>query len=416
MIGFLIGALKVIVLLGSLITIHEFGHFIVAKLCNMKVLKFSIGFGPKLLHKQRKETEYSLRAIPLGGFVQLEGEEEESTDERAFMNKPIWQRMLVLLAGVFMNISLALFIYVCIYMNINYYITSKVSDKTDSNILAEYNIKANEEIYRINGEKVYNDSDVIRIVQEAESDEFDFELIAENSKHINRNVKIKKSAIGYVGLIFDGTTIYSVIEGQEGDKAGFKVGDKILAVDGVDNASIEEYLKMIKGSPEKELKVKVQRGEEEKTISLTPAKLLRREVNLKFVELKDLSFFGNLHFAWKETKYYLRANIVGIGELLRGKTENVEVQGIVGISKQISSTQSFIEFFYMMSAISLSLGIMNLLPIPGLDGGKILFTLVELVRRKPISKETEAKITLVGFAFLLLLMVYVTASDISKLF
>ena len=137
MIGFLIGALKVIVLLGSLITIHEFGHFIVAKLCNMKVLKFSIGFGPKLLHKQRKETEYSLRAIPLGGFVQLEGEEEESTDERAFMNKPIWQRMLVLLAGVFMNISLALFIYVCIYMNINYYITSKVSDKTDSNILAE---------------------------------------------------------------------------------------------------------------------------------------------------------------------------------------------------------------------------------------------------------------------------------------
>ena len=120
MTGFLLGAITVIVLLGTLIIIHEFGHFIVAKLCKMKVLKFSIGFGPKLFFKQKNETEYSIRAIPLGGFVQLEGEDEESNDQRAFMNKPIWQRLLVLLAGVFMNITLALFIYVCIYMNLNY--------------------------------------------------------------------------------------------------------------------------------------------------------------------------------------------------------------------------------------------------------------------------------------------------------
>ena len=102
--------------------------------------------------------------------------------------------------------------------------------------------------------------------------------------------------------------------------------------------------------------------------------------------------------------------------LYLGKTENVEVQGIVGISQQISNTATFIEFFYMMSAISMSLGIMNLLPIPGLDGGKILITLIELVRRKPMKKETEAKITMVGFAFLLLLMFVVTFSDISKMF
>ena len=108
--GFIIGALKVILLLGTLIIIHEFGHFIVAKACGMKVLKFSIGFGPKILKKQGKETEYSLRLLPLGGFVQLEGEDEESDDPRSFTNKPAWQRMLVLLAGVTINILFALII------------------------------------------------------------------------------------------------------------------------------------------------------------------------------------------------------------------------------------------------------------------------------------------------------------------
>lgn len=416
MIGFILGALKVIILLGSLITIHEFGHFIVAKLCKMKVLKFSIGFGPKLIHKQGLETEYSLRAIPLGGFVQLEGEDEESSDERAFSNKPVWQRILVLLAGVTMNILLALFIYLCIYMNINHYITSTISSDTDETILADAGLSTGDSIYKINGEKIYNDADVLRIIQSADSDNFIIEIVDPNGIHVKKNSKITKKQLGYVGIVFNDTTIYAVTEGQAGDKAGFKEGDKLIAIDNLTNAKIEDYLNIIKQSPEKLLNVRVQRGEEELTLQLLPASTYKREVDFKFVELKDLDFMHNLYYAWKETKYYLRANFIGIAELLSGKTENVEVQGIVGISQQISQTESFIEFFYMMSAISLSLGIMNLLPIPGLDGGKLLITIIEIFRRKPMNKETEAKITLIGFAFLLILMVYVTANDISKLF
>ena len=112
--GIIIGAIKIIVVLGTLITIHELGHFLVAKACNVKVHKFSIGFGPKVLKKQGKETEYTLRLIPFGGFVQMEGEEEPSSDDRAFNNKPIYQRILIVAAGATVNI-----IFAIIWENIN---------------------------------------------------------------------------------------------------------------------------------------------------------------------------------------------------------------------------------------------------------------------------------------------------------
>lgn len=415
MVGFLLGALKVIIVLGTLIFIHEFGHFIVAKLCKMRVLKFSIGFGPKLINKKKGETEYSLRLIPLGGFVQLEGEDEESDAEGSFSKRPIWQRLLVLLAGVFMNISLALFIYLCIYMNLNYYSTNKISANSDANVLAQYGLNVGDTIYKINGTKIYTSDDIEMIVYKSKSDNFEFEIIDPNDKHRTQNIIIKEKEIGYLGAYFEGNSIYALIEGSASEKSGLKVGDELLTINGVSYNSPNEYLNVIKENPNAKLDVKVLREGEEVELEVTPSSISRRELNLEYLILKDLKFPHNLNYAWNETKYYLRANLIGIGEIISGQAENVEVQGIVGISKEISSTQSLTEFFYLMSAISLSLGIMNLLPIPGLDGGKILITLIELVRRKPMKKETEVKITLIGFAFLLALTIFVTISDISKL-
>ena len=175
--GFIIGALKVIILLGTLIIIHEFGHFIVAKACGMKVLKFSIGFGPKIFKKQGKETEYSLRLLPLGGFVQLEGEDEDSEDPRSFSKKPAWQRILVLLAGVTINILFSLLIYIAINMNTNAYITSEISDMPENSNLTYASLNIGDEIYKINGERTYNNYDVSRIISEAKDDNFEFEII-----------------------------------------------------------------------------------------------------------------------------------------------------------------------------------------------------------------------------------------------
>lgn len=419
--GFLIGALKVIILLGTLIIIHEFGHFIVAKACKMKVLKFSIGFGPKIFKKQGKETEYSLRLLPLGGFVQLEGEDdiseaETSNDPRAFNNKPAWQRILVLLAGVTINILFALLIYICINMNINTYITTKISNIPNNDFTDLTMLEIGDEIYKINGERVYNNYDVLRIISTADSNNFNFEILSNNGEKENKIVSIPNHEIGYIGTSFVGKQVYSVAPESAGEKAGIKANDTIISINGETKETIDEYLNVIKANPNKEITMLVKRGEEEISLLVVPEATQKRIFDVDFEIVKDLSFGENLHYAVNETAYYLRANFIGLGELLSGHTENVEVQSIVGISKQISSTERAIEFFYMMSAISLSLGIMNLLPIPGLDGGKILFVLIEVIRRKPIKKEVEGMATLAGFGLLILLMIIVTVGDVIKLF
>ena len=120
----ILGIIKIVVLLGTLITIHELGHFLVARLCKVKVLKFAIGFGPKIFTKTTSKTEYTLRLIPFGGFVQMEGEEERSEDEDAFNKKPIWQRILIVAAGATVNIVFALIIYFVIVSNTNLYQSS----------------------------------------------------------------------------------------------------------------------------------------------------------------------------------------------------------------------------------------------------------------------------------------------------
>lgn len=414
---FIIGALKIIFLLGTLIVIHEFGHFIVAKMCGIKVLKFSIGFGPKIYKKQGKETEYSLRALPLGGFVQLEGEDEDSNDPRSYSNKPAWQRILVLSAGVVINIIFALFIYICINMNSNIYSTAKIED-IPNNIymdIEKLGLNIGDEIYKINGQRIYNSFDVTRIVSNAKEDNFEFEVIRNNNKEIV-SINIPTKEIGYIGVSFVESTVYSVQENSAGEAAGLKPNDRVISINGETKDSINEYLNIIKMNPNNEIKMLVQRDNESLNISLIPETTKKRTFDLKFEIVSDLPFVDNLNLALNETAYYLRANILGILELFSGNTENVEVQGIVGISQQISKTEAAADFFYMMSAISLSLGIMNLLPIPGLDGGKIIFTLIEIIMRKPVNKEIEGTLTLAGFAVLILLMIVVTISDVTKLF
>lgn len=414
--SFLWGALKVIFLLGTLITIHEFGHFIVAKACGMRVLKFSIGFGPKLLKKQGKETEYSLRLLPLGGFVQLEGEDENSDDPRAFNRKPAWQRILVLSAGVFINIMFALLIYLGINMNINFYRTAKIDSVSSSEIEMQSRLEKGQEILKINGTKIYNYYDITKIISEAENDNFIFEVKNIDGKKEKILVEIPKKELGYIGVSFSDKRVYSVLENTAGERAGLKPNDEILAINGLIKETIDEYLNIIQANPNNQIEFKINRDGNEIILTATPEVIQKRIFNVDFVIAHDLGFIENIYYAWNETMYYLRANVVGFAEIFTGKTENVEVQGIVGISKKISATERAIEFFYMMSAISLSLGIMNLLPIPGLDGGKIVFTLVEMIRRKPISSELEGTLTLAGFGVLILLMIVVTVGDVVKLF
>lgn len=244
MLSFILSAIKIIFLLGFLIFIHEGGHFLVAKLCKVKVNQFAIGFGPELISKQKGETKYALRAIPLGGFVSMEGEEESSEKEGAFNKASIPKRIAIVSAGAIVNIVFGLIIYFI-----------------------------------------------------------------------------------------------------------------IVAI-----------------------------------------------------------MYGNLQIACKATLGFSGALVESVKMLFSGQVGADDLTGPVGISELVSKTTGLKEYLYIMSVVSVSLGITNLLPIPALDGGKILLLLIEAIRRKPVSDKVQIQLQLLGFSILIALSIFVTYNDISRIF
>ena len=255
MISFIINVIKIIFLLGFLIFIHEGGHFIVAKLCKVKVNEFSIGFGKIIWQKQKKETKYTLRLIPLGGFCNMEGESEESDDEGSFSKASVWKRMAIILAGATVNILFGILVYF----------------------------------------------------------------------------------------------------------------------------------------------------------------LIISTVAIQFMDPAKDTIFNRIYYGAKNTGVFIISIFESIKTLFAGGIATDQMVGIVGISEVIVKTTGIINYIYLLAVISVSLGVTNLLPIPALDGGKILILIIEIIRGKPMKVETEAKIQLIGFSIIFALFLLVTYNDILRI-
>ena len=255
MIDFIINTIKIIFLLGFLIIIHEGGHFLVARLCRVKVNEFAIGFGKILWQKQGKETKYSLRLIPLGGFCSMEGEDKESDDEASFSKANVWKRIAIVVAGAVVNILFGILVY---------------------------------------------------------------------------------------------WTLVST-------------------------------------------------------------------VGLRFVNPLDDTILNRIYFGAQRTGTFILTILDGIKTLFTGGLATEQMVGIVGISEVVVQTTGIANYLHLLAVISISLGVTNLLPIPALDGGKILILLIEVVRRKPMKIETETRIQLIGFSILIVLALFVTYNDILRI-
>lgn len=251
MFTFLISAIKIIFLLGFLILIHETGHFVVAKLCKVRVNEFAIGFGPTIWKKQGKETKYALRLIPLGGFISMEGEEELSDKEGSFSKASIPKRVAIVAAGAIVNIIFALIVYFILATSYNFQVTNNWSSA--------------------------------------------------------------------------------------------------------------------------------------------------------------------LTFAGEKTGTFITSTFEGLKQLFTGKSGLDQMMGPVGISEVVAKTNGMFEFINMIAIVSLSLGVTNLLPIPALDGGKILLLIIEAIRKKPLSQRIEINIQLLGFSFIIILALFVTWNDIARI-
>lgn len=412
----LIGIIKIIIALGTLVTIHELGHFLVAKACKIKVHKFAIGFGPKIFKKQKGETEYTLRLIPFGGFVQLEGEEQRSEDERAFNNKPVWQRMLVIVAGATVNIIFALIIYYGICMSSNLYVTSTLENVETESEAYQYGFREGDKILSINGKKAITQNHVKDAISRSKSDDMTFE-VERKGNIIKIDATIPEKQIGVIGVGFDENTTIAYVQGNSvAASEGISIGDKIISINGQEGLSVSEYVNIIKASPNTEIDVVVERNGQVLNYTLIPDKNEVRIFDVGYEILSKLNFWENSYYAIDEAGYYFNETVRAFATLITGKAENADVMGPVGIAEQITQTQKWTEFFYLMSAISLSLGIFNLLPLPALDGGKFLFLLIEGVRGKPMKEKTEMSWQLIGLTFIIGLAIFVTIKDVVSLF
>ena len=416
MISFLLTVLKIVFLLGFLVLIHEGGHFLIAKLCKVKVNEFAIGFGPTIWKKQGKETKYALRAIPLGGFVSMEGEEERSEEEGSFSKASIPKRIAIVIAGGTVNIIFGLLAYFIL----GAYTGNYISNKVESIQREQTAIQVNDEIIAINDKKIRLHSDIQEELTKSEGNPVKLDIIR-NGEEMEITETPLTQEVKNIGISFEGTTeelnseIAIIFPDSPAERAGLQAKDTILQVNGgevKDNpVRIVELIRETEGK----VQMQIQRGEEIVDIEIEPEILYNYTLGIT-MQVAENNFGNNLYYAFWDTADFSVSIIDNLKLLFTGNVSMDQLMGPVGISETVAQTASITEYVYIIALISLSLGVTNLLPFPPLDGGKIVFLIIEGIRRKPLKESVEMGIQAAGFLILILLSLYVAYNDVLRIF
>ncbi len=328
-------AIYTILVFAIVIAIHEFGHFAVAKLAGVKVHEFALGMGPRLLHVKKGETEYTLRLLPIGGYVKMEGEDEDSDDSRSFGKQPGWIKILIVAAGAIMNFLLAIVVFI-----------------------------------------------------------------------------IFSYSVGFPSPVID-----MVIEDMPAYESGLQKGDKIVNINDKKIDKWTEVTDVITDSKSNDIKITVLRDGEQKTFEIT-AKIDEKE-NRKMIGIQPVyekSIVNAIKGGFTNFGIAIKMMFEFIGNIFTGNINKDEVSGPIGIVYAVSefSKQGLMTLLFFTGLISINLGVINLLPIPALDGSRIVFLLIEIVRGKPVDPNKEGLVHMIGFVLLIILMIVVAYNDIIK--
>lgn len=417
--SFFISSIKIIFVLGFLILIHEGGHFLVAKICKVTVNEFSIGFGPVIWQKQGKQTKYTLRLIPLGGFVNLEGEEEHSENEGSFSKASIPKRMAIVLAGGIVNITFALVTYYILMVCVGNY-TSFVVDSTIPNYAAQTaGIEAGDRILKVNQKTMHTKNDLDKIMQQIEGKNLIL-TIERNGEQKEIEITPTKEEVRNTGIYLKGlsagesTKILTVGAGSNAEKQGVRANDEIVKINGKEVKNQTEIVEIINQEENTSFVLTVQRGNEQLEITIEPEIVNQYYLGIYFKTAEN-TLSNRLSYSFFETRDFTVSIFENLKMLVTGKVRVDQFMGPVGISEVVASTSGIADFVNILALISLSLGVTNLLPIPALDGGKFLLLLIEAIRRKKLSEKVEINIQLIGFAFLIALSIYIAYHDILRI-
>ena len=348
-----------IVVLGILIFVHELGHFLFAKLFKVKVLKFSLGFGPKLIGRVVGETEYLISAFPLGGYVKMLGESpddaaESDDPERSFAARPVWNRFFIVLAGPLFNLFFSVFLFFLIFL---------------------------------------------------------FMGVPEN---------------------LDTTVIGEVSPQSPAERAGIAVEDRIVGIDGNEITSWREVLETVSTSEGRELEFRILRGQEELVVAVAPrldsvTNIFGEEVEQRFmigivkkeqIEYQRVGPIKAMQAGIWQTWMFIYLTFMGVVKIIQNVVPASELGGPILIA-QLAGEQAragWLNLAHFMGLLSVNLGILNLLPIPVLDGGHLVFLTIEGIRRKPLNERAQILAQQVGIALLGTLMLFVFYNDIVRIF
>lgn len=416
MITFLIVALKIIILLGFLILIHELGHFTVAKICKVKVNEFAIGFGPTIWTMQGKETKYALRLLPLGGFVSMEGEEQRSEDSRSFSQASIPKRIAIVAAGAIVNIIFGLIVYFILSATSGTYVSNEVNSTIDGYVAQKTGIQSGDIIAEVDGNKINSKKDLNDVLEDVGEREISVK-IKRNNEFIEYKIKPDIVYTKMTGLYLDERCkIISVERNSPAEKQGIESNDILLEINGEKiDGDMYKALELIKQKGTNTILLKVKRGSEELNVELTPDYIPNYYLGVTLRNAPD-NLINRCINGGMETKEFVVSILGNLKKLFTGGVGVDQMMGPVGISEAVAKTDGLKEFVNLLALISLSLGVTNLLPIPALDGGKIFILLIEAVRGKPIKEQTEINLQLLGFSLLIALSIYISYNDILRIF
>ncbi|MDM8554440.1 RIP metalloprotease RseP [Desulfococcaceae bacterium HSG7] len=445
-----------IIVLGVLIFVHELGHFIVARLCGVGVEKFSLGFGPRLIGRKIGRTDYRISAIPLGGYVKMVGDEPDSEIAPediaiAFDYKSVWKRILIVAAGPVSNFLLAVFIFWVLYLvhGIEHLKPVVEQIQTETTLITSNDVEGFQKgdiITAIENEPVKSWTDVVQRVEASKGRTLAFTVKRGNSGYVinvtpqlekSQNLfgeEIQKYGIGVSPFPAITPTIGEVRKNTPAMRAGLQAGDRIITIDGTAVKSWKEMAKVISACNGRKLELEVQRAEKRIATQITPElwpdtnnvgeKIKRYMIGITAVNVPPQTFTERLNPLRAAVESIARTyeitelTVLSIVKIFQNKISSKTIGGPIMIAEMAGqrAKEGILSFVFFIALLSVNLGLINLFPIPVLDGGHLLFFTIESLKGSPLSMKAREISQQAGVCVLLALMVFIFYNDIMRVF
>lgn len=432
--------LAIVFVFGILVVIHELGHFLAAKWMGVRVERFSIGFPPRLFGKKIGDTDYCISAIPLGGYVKLSGMIDESMDgeltgaDHEYSSKPVWKRMVIITAGVIMNFFLAILILSIVSFSKGeiVYPSTEIGEIGENGIAEKIGFQVGDKITAIDGVAIntWNEIQIEFIKHLNEDISFDIvrgdqqlRLVYDQEWFSEKNAEVLD--IGWVPL----ARVGEIKSDSPAEKSGLQWGDEIVKIDGINVQNWTEMTRIIKENPGNMIKIDYIREGRVQSVDIIPESFAEKdsegnEISVGrigiyiYYETYDISLFKAIENGFKNTFALIALNMRGIWWVITGtKSASDVIGGPIMIAKlaQDAAEVGWDRLWNLTAALSAILAFFNILPIPALDGGHLVFLILEGILGKPISTRTKLLVQQVGMAILLTLIVFIIYIDIRRL-